>query len=50
LQYLFTIWTCYMLYKEYDYVASMRMHFLASQHRRAEQFTVSWTNNFSVII
>ncbi|XP_062146285.1 CSC1-like protein At1g32090 [Alnus glutinosa] len=40
LQYLFTIWTCYMLYKEYDYVASMRMHFLASQHRRAEQFTV----------
>ncbi|CAL8155585.1 unnamed protein product [Prunus armeniaca] len=40
LEYLFTLWTCYMLYKEYDYVASMRLQFLASQHRRAEQFTV----------
>ena len=40
LEYLFTFWTCYMLYKEYDYVASMRLRFLASQHRRAEQFTV----------
>ncbi|ONI17206.1 hypothetical protein PRUPE_3G145100 [Prunus persica] len=29
-----------MLYKEYDYVASMRLQFLASQRRRAEQFTV----------
>ncbi|KAG2680434.1 hypothetical protein I3760_11G099000 [Carya illinoinensis] len=40
LEYLFTIWTCYMLYKEYDYVTSMRLHFLASQRRRVEQFTV----------
>ncbi|XP_068305762.1 CSC1-like protein At1g32090 [Pyrus communis] len=40
LEYLFTFWTCYMLYKEYDYVASMRLQFLTSQHRRAEQFTV----------
>ncbi|XP_021890081.1 CSC1-like protein At1g32090 [Carica papaya] len=40
LEYLFTIWTCFMLYKEYDTVASMRLHFLASQHRCAEQFTV----------
>ncbi|KAF9685590.1 hypothetical protein SADUNF_Sadunf03G0070500 [Salix dunnii] len=40
LQYAFTIWTCFMLYKEYDHVASMRLHFLASQRRRAEQFTV----------
>ncbi|MBA0718536.1 hypothetical protein Golax_006280 [Gossypium laxum] len=30
-----------MLYKEYDNVATMRLHFLASQRRRAEQFTVS---------
>lgn len=30
-----------MLYKEYNYVASMRLKFLASQRRRAEQFTVS---------
>jgi hypothetical protein len=44
LQYLFTTWTCFMLYKEYDYVASMRLHFLASQHRRAEQFTVAVRN------
>ncbi|KAI9178208.1 hypothetical protein LWI28_023882 [Acer negundo] len=40
LEYLFTIWICYLLYKEYDIVSSMRLHFLASQPRRAEQFTV----------
>ncbi|OAY66587.1 CSC1-like protein [Ananas comosus] len=38
--YLFTLWTCYMLYKEYDNVAFMRLHYLASQHRRVDQFTV----------
>ncbi|KAF5735004.1 hypothetical protein HS088_TW15G00503 [Tripterygium wilfordii] len=40
LQYLFTIWTCFMLYMEYDYISSMRLQFLASQRRCAEQFTV----------
>lgn len=40
MQYLFTFWTCYLLYKEYSLVASMRLRFLASQGRRAEQFTV----------
>ncbi|XAR54742.1 hypothetical protein NMG60_11030013 [Bertholletia excelsa] len=40
MEYLFTFWTCFMLYKEYDRVASMRLRFLASQNRRAEQFTV----------
>ncbi|KAL7159837.1 hypothetical protein ABFS83_01G053800 [Erythranthe nasuta] len=40
MEYLFTFWSCYMLYKEYDRVASMRLKFLASQGRRAEQFTV----------
>ncbi|KAL0393724.1 UNVERIFIED_CONTAM: CSC1-like protein [Sesamum latifolium] len=40
MEYLFTFWVCYMLYKEYDRVASMRLNFLASQGRRAEQFTV----------
>lgn len=40
LEYLFTIWICFMLYKEYDIVASIRLRFLASQARRAEQFTV----------
>ncbi|XP_010276749.1 PREDICTED: CSC1-like protein At1g32090 [Nelumbo nucifera] len=38
--YLFTIWTCYMLYKEYDRVAFMRLHYLASRQRRVDQFTV----------
>ncbi|KAL6985662.1 hypothetical protein U1Q18_019037 [Sarracenia purpurea var. burkii] len=40
MEYLFTFWICFMLYKEYDNVASMRLNFLASQRRRAEQFTV----------
>ncbi|CAI8588266.1 unnamed protein product [Vicia faba] len=40
LEYLFTIWICFLLYKEYDNVALMRLHFLASQRRRVEQFTV----------
>ncbi|XP_048320085.2 CSC1-like protein At1g32090 [Ziziphus jujuba] len=44
LEYLFTFWTCYMLYMEYDYIASMRLRYLASQRRRAEQFTVVVTN------
>ncbi|PIA58791.1 hypothetical protein AQUCO_00500611v1 [Aquilegia coerulea] len=38
--YLFTFWICYMLYKEYDRVAFMRLHYLASQQRRVDQFTV----------
>ncbi|KAJ6308410.1 hypothetical protein OIU76_018068 [Salix suchowensis] len=40
LEYAFTTWICFMLYKEYDHVASMRLRFLASKRRRAEQFTV----------
>ncbi|KAL5225429.1 hypothetical protein ABZP36_012068 [Zizania latifolia] len=38
--YVFTFWTCFMLYKEYINVAFMRLHFLASQKRCADQFTV----------
>ncbi|XP_020581813.1 CSC1-like protein At4g02900 [Phalaenopsis equestris] len=38
--YVFTFWTCYSLYKEYKLIASMRLHFLASQSRRPDQFTV----------
>ncbi|XP_074590849.1 calcium permeable stress-gated cation channel 1-like [Curcuma longa] len=38
--YAFTFWTCYVLRKEYDIVASMRLHFLASAKRRPDQFTV----------
>ncbi|CAL9151348.1 unnamed protein product [Musa hybrid cultivar] len=38
--YAFTFWTCYVLLKEYEIVASMRLHFLASEKRRPDQFTV----------
>ncbi|XP_043718808.1 CSC1-like protein At4g02900 [Telopea speciosissima] len=38
--YVFTFWTCYTLYKEYQIVAFMRLHFLASEQRRPDQFTV----------
>ncbi|KAG1354173.1 calcium permeable stress-gated cation channel 1 [Cocos nucifera] len=40
MEYLFTAWTWYVLYKEYDNVAFMRLHFLVSQHRRVDQFTL----------
>lgn len=40
MQYAFTFWTCYVLLKEYEIVASMRLHFLASAKRRPDQFTV----------
>uniref|UniRef100_A0ACD5THW0 Uncharacterized protein n=1 Tax=Avena sativa TaxID=4498 RepID=A0ACD5THW0_AVESA len=40
MSYVFTFWTCFMLYKEYSNVAFMRLHFLASQKRCADQFTV----------
>ncbi|GMP53923.1 hypothetical protein CsSME_00019238 [Camellia sinensis var. sinensis] len=38
--YVFTFWTCYVLKNEYEIIASMRLHFLASEHRRPDQFTV----------
>ncbi|ONM00385.1 hypothetical protein Zm00014a_000873 [Zea mays] len=38
--YVFTFWVCFMLYKEYSNVAFMRLHFLASQKRCADHFTV----------
>ncbi|XP_042475228.1 CSC1-like protein At4g02900 isoform X1 [Macadamia integrifolia] len=38
--YVFTFWTCYTLYKEYQIVAFMRLRFLASENRRPDQFTV----------
>lgn len=41
MEYLFTFWACFLLYKEYDRVASMRLSFLASQGRHPAQFTVS---------
>ncbi|KAI0515852.1 hypothetical protein KFK09_008520 [Dendrobium nobile] len=38
--YAFTFWTCFVLLKEYEKIASMRLHFLASERRRPDQFTV----------
>ncbi|XP_020541220.1 calcium permeable stress-gated cation channel 1 [Jatropha curcas] len=38
--YAFTFWTCYVLMKEYEKVATMRLQFLASERRRPDQFTV----------
>ncbi|XP_050381546.1 calcium permeable stress-gated cation channel 1 [Argentina anserina] len=38
--YAFTFWTCYVLKREYEIVATMRLHFLASEQRRPDQFTV----------
>ncbi|KAI9395623.1 hypothetical protein POPTR_004G006100v4 [Populus trichocarpa] len=38
--YAFTFWTCYVLLKEYEKVASMRLQFLSSERRRPDQFTV----------
>ncbi|XP_022759043.1 CSC1-like protein At3g21620 isoform X2 [Durio zibethinus] len=38
--YAFTFWTCYMLKREYEIVAAMRLYFLASEQQRPDQFTV----------
>lgn len=38
--YAFTLWTFYILYREYKVVATMRLNFLASEERRPDQFTV----------
>ncbi|CAA3028296.1 CSC1 At4g02900 [Olea europaea subsp. europaea] len=38
--YVFTFWTCYVLYKEYKIISTKRLHFLASANRRPDQYTV----------
>ncbi|KAI3876238.1 hypothetical protein MKW92_049521 [Papaver armeniacum] len=38
--YVFTFWVCYILYKEYDRVAFMRLHFWHHKVDVADQFTV----------
>ncbi|XP_051142183.1 CSC1-like protein At4g02900 [Andrographis paniculata] len=38
--YVFTFWTCYVLYKEYRIITTKRLQFLASEGRRPDQFTV----------
>lgn len=40
MQYAFTFWTCYVLYNEYKIVTTMRLHFIATENRRPDQFTV----------
>ncbi|XP_062023313.1 CSC1-like protein At4g02900 [Rosa rugosa] len=40
LSYVFSIWTCFVLYHEYKTVATKRLQFLASQKRRPDQFSV----------
>ncbi|KAH8512205.1 hypothetical protein H0E87_009429 [Populus deltoides] len=37
--YAFTFWTCYVLLREYEKVASMRWQFLSLERRRLDQFT-----------
>ncbi|GKV46420.1 hypothetical protein SLEP1_g53407 [Rubroshorea leprosula] len=38
--YAFTFWTCYVLKREFEIVAALRLHFLASEQRHPDQFTV----------
>ncbi|PUZ64441.1 hypothetical protein GQ55_3G144500 [Panicum hallii var. hallii] len=38
--YAITFWTCYVLRREYQIIADMRLRFLASEKRRPDQFTV----------
>ncbi|KAJ0251165.1 CSC1-like protein [Hirschfeldia incana] len=38
--YAITFWTCYMLKREYQNIALMRLQFLANDERRPNQFTV----------
>ncbi|CAN6558532.1 unnamed protein product [Malus baccata var. baccata] len=40
MSYVFTFWTCFVLYHEYKTVAAKRLQFLASEKRRPDQFTV----------
>ncbi|ONH93659.1 hypothetical protein PRUPE_8G244700 [Prunus persica] len=40
MSYVFSFWTCFVLYHEYKTVATKRLAFLASEKRRPDQFTV----------
>ncbi|KAE8009682.1 hypothetical protein FH972_006106 [Carpinus fangiana] len=40
MSYVCSFWTCYVLYKEYKIIATMRLEFLASRNRHPDQFTV----------
>jgi hypothetical protein len=38
--YVFTGWTCFILFKEYKTIAAMRLQFQSNDRRHPEQFTV----------
>ncbi|XP_065877461.1 calcium permeable stress-gated cation channel 1-like [Euphorbia lathyris] len=40
MSYAVTFWTCFVLLKEYETVANMRLNFISSEKRRPNQFTV----------
>ncbi|XP_021760147.1 CSC1-like protein At4g02900 [Chenopodium quinoa] len=42
--YFSTFWICYMLYREYKIIMTMRLQFIASSDRRPDQFTVLLRN------
>ena len=46
--YAITFWTCYVLRREYQIIANMRLRFLASEKRRPDQFTV-WSFNSAAL-
>lgn len=48
--YAFTFWTCYILMKEYEKIASLRLQFLASEKRRPDQFTVRIEHGIFLLI
>lgn len=48
--YLFTGWTCLMLYIEYATIERLRFDFLAGMKQRPDQFTVlQWTVSFTFL-
>ena len=50
MMYVFTLWACYVLYTEYQTITIMRLHFLASQCRSVDQFTVRFSNAFELLV
>ncbi|OEL29986.1 CSC1-like protein [Dichanthelium oligosanthes] len=46
--YVITFWTCYVLLREYQIIANLRLCFLASEKRRPDQFTV-WSFNYATL-
>lgn len=48
--YGFTFWTCYVLLREYEKVALMRLQFLASEKRRPDQFSVKYDYSFTLLM